>query len=164
MIGEAWFPWPHGVLFAADRNHPYHSCILHGDLNTDNIVVGQDLTLIDFQRTGRGHVYEDLVALESSIRINYPPDASFSEILERERLIAVGQQLHKDPYAASIQKIRNAAFRYFGRLEDNATYHFAVAAIGLRLMRTVDLSHVARARITASALWAAKALTGELSA
>ena len=165
VIGRTRFPWPHSVLFATDRKRSYHSCILHGDLNTDNIIVAHDLTLIDFQRTGRGHVYEDLVHLEASVRINYPRDASFGEILETERRIALGQrQFPTDPYATTIQEIRDAAFRYFGRFEDNATYHFAVAAIGLRLMRAVDISHVARARITASALWAAKALTGELSA
>jgi len=49
-----------------------------------------------------------------------------------------------------------------GGVEDDANYHFAVAAIGLRLMQIVDLSHVARARITASALWAAKALAQEM--
>ena len=37
-------------------------------------------------------------------------------------------------------------------------YHFAVAAVGLRLMQAVDLSDTARARITAATLWAVKAL------
>jgi hypothetical protein len=156
------------LLFASKRKRAYHSCILHRDLNTDNIVVAHDpdcVTLIDFQKTGRGHVYEDLVALEASVRINFPPAASFSEILETERLIALArQQPRTDPYAVSIRKIRHAAFSYFGRLEDEANYQFAVAAVGLRLMQAIDLPEFARARITAGALWAAKALTGELSA
>ena len=166
LIGRSSFPSLRNLLFASARKRAYHSCILHRDLNTDNIVVAQDpdnVTLIDFQKTGRGHVYEDLVALEASIRINFPPDASFSEILETERLIALGQQQPRnDPYARSIRTIRDAAFGYFGRLEDEANHQFAVAAVGLRLMRAIDLSDVARARITASALWAAKALTEEL--
>ena len=120
------------------------------------------MTLVDFLKTGRGHVYEDLVALEASVRINYPPDASFGEILETERRIALGLRLPRnDPYSASIRKVRDAALRHFGRVEDDANYHFAVAAIGLRLMRALDLSHIARARITASALWAAKVVAGE---
>jgi hypothetical protein len=168
MIGGISFPSPHAVLFATRHAFPYHSCILHGDLNTDNIVVASDqsnLSLVDFQKTGRGHVYEDLVALEASVRINYPPDVPIGDVFEIERRIALGwRQPPGDPYAASIRKIRDAAFGHFGSLESDATYHFAVAAIGLRLMQAVDLSHIARARITASALWAAKVLTGELPA
>jgi hypothetical protein len=168
VIGSMSFPALRALLFASKRKRPYHSCILHRDLNTDNIVVGHDpdcVALIDFQKTGRGHVYEDLVALEASVRINFPPDASCSEILETERRIALARrQPRNDPYAASIRTIRHAAFSYFGRIEDAANYQFAVAAVGLRLMQAVDLSDVARARITASALWAAKALALELSA
>jgi hypothetical protein len=168
VIGSTSFPALRALLFASKRKRAYHSCILHRDLNTDNIVVAHDpdcVTLIDFQKTGRGHVYEDLVALEASVRINFPPAASFSEILETERLIALArQQPRTDPYAVSIRKIRHAAFSYFGRLEDEANYQFAVAAVGLRLMQAIDLPEFARARITAGALWAAKALTGELSA
>jgi hypothetical protein len=168
VIGGLAFPPLRTLLFASDRKRPYRSCILHGDLNSDNIVVADQpagVTVVDFQKTGRGHVYEDLIHVEASVRINYVRDGSFGEILEKERLIALGERLRpprNDPYSASIRKIRDAAFRYFGHVDDEANYHFAVAAIGLRLMRTVDLSHVARARITASALWAAKALTGEI--
>jgi hypothetical protein len=168
IIGGLSFPPPRALLFASGRKRPYRSCILHGDLNSDNIIVADDpagVTVVDFQKTGRGHVYEDLIHVEASVRINYVRDASFGEILEKERLIALGERLRPprdDPYSAAIRKIRDAAFRYFGRVEDEANYHFAVAAIGLRLMQAVDLTHVARARITASALWAAKALAGEI--
>jgi hypothetical protein len=165
-IGGTSFPSPHLLLFANDRERPYHSCILHGDLNTDNIIAAHEharVTLVDFQKTGRGHVYEDLVALEAGVRINYPPDASFSQILESERLIALGLPgIGRDPYDATIRQIRATALRFFGGLEGNANYHFSVGAIGLRLMQAADLSHVARARITASALWAAKMLLEEL--
>ena len=166
LIGGVSFPSPRALLFARGRKRPYSSCIVHGDLNSDNIVVAGNparVTVVDFQKTGRGHVHEDLLHVEESVRINYVPDASFAEILEKERLIAVGRRLPRnDPYSGSIRKVRDAAFRYFGRVEDEANYHFAVAALGLRLMQVADLSHVARARITASALWAAKSLAGEI--
>jgi hypothetical protein len=191
VIGGLSFPSPRALLFASGRERPYRSCILHGDLNSDNIVVTDDpagVTVVDFQKTGRGHVHEDLIHIEGSVRINYcrdtlvprqlgpeagcretdadrypVRDASFGEILEKERLIALGREPPgNDPYSAAIRKIRRTAFRYFGRVDDHANYHFAVAAIGLRLMQIVDLSHAARARITASTLWAAKVLAGEL--
>jgi hypothetical protein len=166
LIGGVSFPSPRALLFARGRKRPYLSCILHGDLNSDNIVVAGNpvcVRVVDFQKTGRGHVHEDLLHVEESVRINYVPDASFAEILEKERLIAVGlRPPRNDPYSASIRKVRDAACRYFGRVEDQANYHFAVAALGLRLMQVADLSHIARARITASALWAAKSLAGEI--
>ena len=172
VIGGLSFPSPRATLFAPDaasgRKRPYRSCILHGDLNSDNIIIADlagnasGVTVVDFQKTGRGHVHEDLIHIEQSIRINYMRDASFGDILEKERLIALGRRrFRNDPYCASIRKIRDAACGYFGRVEDQSNYHFAIAAIGLRLMHALDLTHIARARITASTLWAAKVLAGE---
>jgi hypothetical protein len=163
LIGLASFPPPFVTLFASGRKRPYVSAIVHGDLNSDNILLapgGAGVTLVDFRNSGRGHVVEDLIALEASIRINWPPAAGFAEILEGERLIALGQRRGDDPYAAAIATIR-AATADFGQARDDLTYHFAVAAVGLRLMQAVDLSDIARARITAAALWAVKALAGE---
>jgi hypothetical protein len=167
VIGELSFPSPRTILFASRRKRPYRSCIIHGDLNSDNLIFTggrsgvANVAMIDFQKTGRGHVHEDLIALEASVRINFPQDTGCSDILEQERLIALGRGSRKDPYTASIRKIRDSATRHFGQVEDAANYHFAVAAIGLRLMQATDLVHVARARITASTLWAAKVLAGE---
>lgn len=150
------------ALFRTGRSHRYSSCILHGDLNSDNILIGSDQAstiLIDFQKTGRGHVYGDLVALESSIRINFPGGMPFDHIWRQERRVASGlRPISQDAYVAAIQKVRIAAFNHFGDFEDDWTYHFAVAATGLRLMQATDLSDAARARITAAALWAAMAL------
>jgi hypothetical protein len=168
LIGPAAFPPPFATLFAGGRKLPYLSAIVHGDLNSDNILLAPILraqgragvTLVDFRNSGRGHVVEDLIALEASIRINWPPGAGFGEILEGERLIALGQRRGDDPYESAIATIRAAAAD-FGQGRDDLTYHFAVAAVGLRLMQAVDLSDIARARITAAALWAVKALAGE---
>jgi hypothetical protein len=166
LIGGVSFPSPRALLFARGRKQPYLSCILHGDLNSDNILVAENparVMVVDFQKTGRGHVHEDLLHVEESIRINYMLDASFAQILEKERLIALGRRPPRnDPYSRSIRKVRDAVCRYFGCVEDEANYHFAVAALGLRLMQAADLSHVARARITASTLWAAKSVAGEI--
>ena len=54
--------------------------------------------------------------------------------------------------------LRAAAARDYGVGAGDRAYHFAVAAVGLRLMQAVDLSDTARARITAATLWAVKAL------
>ncbi|MBB6123381.1 phosphotransferase [Sphingobium subterraneum] len=156
------FPSPRKVLL--DRGAvPYRACVIHGDLNTDNVIVADDgsMKVVDFLKTGRGHVYEDLVALEASVRINYPSEPSFGEIWNTERMIATDTRTDRDdPYARCIHAVRATAVDCFGYPNDEA-YHFAVAAIGFRLMQAQDLSHAARARITASALWAAKMLVGD---
>lgn len=161
-IDETVFPSIGDVLFSGRDERAYRSCILHGDLNSDNVVFGRDRMsayLIDFQRTGRGHVYQDLVSIEASVRINYPPSRASRDILETERLIASDDPLARnDAYAAAICDVRNAAHLCFGHGGESSTYSFAVAAVGLRLMQATDLSDAARARISASALWAAKAL------
>lgn len=166
VIGRLSFPSPHATLFASSAKRAYRSTVLHGDLNSDNILIATDppnAMIIDFEKTGRGHVYEDLMHVEASVRINYPRDTALGAVLGRERQIALGHQpARDDPYSASIRQVREAAMRYFGRIEDRANYHFAVAAIALRLMQAADLTHIARARITASALWAAKILADEI--
>lgn len=164
VAADMSFPSLRATLFDTGEMRPYLSCLLHGDLNSDNIILSgrpARAALVDFQKTGRGHVYEDLLHVEASVRINHPQPASFAGILETERLIACGRRPRGDPYTMAIHKIRAAAARYFGHIEDPANYHYATAAIGLRLMQATDLTHVARARITASALWAAKVLAGD---
>ena len=159
IVDGTWLPSPHAVLFATGRELPYSSCIIHGDLNSDNIVFadgGLVPTLVDFRETGRGHIFEDLVSLELSVRINYPATASWADIFETERRIAAGEW-HQSSYATAIGGIRDAAARYFGQLEDR-TYHYAAAAIGLRVLMIPELSDAARARVTASTLHAARSL------
>src|SRR3546814_15047027 len=88
MIGATAFPSICGVLFSSPTARGYRSCVIHGDLNSDNVVVGPNgapVQLIDFPRTGRGHVYRDLVSLKASVRINSPSAASYDHILNTHR-------------------------------------------------------------------------------
>lgn len=160
-IGRTAFPSMCATLFTDEEARAYKSYVVHGDLNSDNIILDRDRSraqLIDFQRTGRGHGCQDLVALEASLRINYPSNAPVSEIFEIEQLIACRDpRIRSNAYAMAIVGIRETACRLFG-VEEAANYQFAVATIGLRLMRATDLSGAALARISASALWAAKLL------
>ena len=161
-IGDATFPTLTRTLFASGpRKHA--SCVIHGDLNSDNVVLAADAgaaQLVDFHRVGLGHALQDLVTLEASVRINHPVSMAFPEILNLERQIASGRPEIEWPHAAAIAKIRRIARQFFGAIEPPDNHHFAVAAVGLRLMRATDLSDSARASIVASALWSAKALVG----
>lgn len=160
-VGDARFPNLTGTLFASGpREHV--SCVVHGDLNSDNVVLAADAgggQLVDFQRVGRGHALQDLVTLEASVRINHPVSMTFNEILDLERQMAFGRPEIESPHATAIAKIRGVARQFFGALESPGNHHLAVGAVGLRLMRATDLSDAARASIIASALWSAKALS-----
>jgi hypothetical protein len=46
----------------------------------------------------------------------------------------------------------------FGDVVPVSDYHYAVAAIGLRLMQAIDLTESAQARSIGSILWAARAV------
>ncbi|PCE43958.1 phosphotransferase [Rhizorhabdus dicambivorans] len=160
-VGDARFPNLTRTLFASGpREHV--SCVVHGDLNSDNVVLAADAgggQLVDFQRVGRGHALQDLVTLEASVRINHPVSMTFNEILYLERQMAFGRPEIQSPHATAIAKIRVVARQFFGALESPGNHHLAVGAVGLRLMRATDLSDAARASIIASALWSAKALS-----
>src|SRR3546814_15970238 len=112
MIGATAFPSICGVLFSSPTARGYRSCVIHGDLNSDNVVVGPNgapVQLIDFPRTGRGHVSQDLVSLEASVRINYPSAASSDDILKTTRLIAPAVSgIPQCPYPLAIGQILHA--------------------------------------------------------
>ena len=161
VVGGARLSSHFDALFARDVTQSYRSCIVHGDLNSDNVImVGEPggIALVDFQKTGRGHVYEDLVHLEQSVRINSPPHASFDEVWRDEQIIArAGETLDAGAYVTAIRKVRACARAAFGDIDNAAHYQFAIAATGLRLMRATDISEMALARIAAGALFAARA-------
>src|SRR4029079_10743118 len=129
------------------------SCILHGDLNSNNIIMSDDLrnmVFIDFQDSGRGHVYEDFITLESSVRIHHPVCTEFMEIYAAEKLLT-SRTPAAPGYAHFVNTIRNAALGNFDDVYRN--YLYGVAAYGLRLMRISAFSNPAKARISASILW-----------
>jgi CheY-like chemotaxis protein len=71
----------------------YTTCIIHGDFNGDNIIIDSNKNwyLIDYAHTGRGHVFQDFINLELSIRhiIFWDSGISFSlkEIFDFEKSI-----------------------------------------------------------------------------
>jgi hypothetical protein len=93
VIGGISYPSPERALFARFRR-PGATTICHGDLNGNNVVVaerGRYITFIDFQDTGRGHVFEDFVALESSARLYFKSDETndftLSDIIAAELVL-----------------------------------------------------------------------------
>jgi hypothetical protein len=77
-----------------DRQSP-----IHGDLHVANVFILPDDSprLIDFGRTGLGHIYRDFAALETSIRLTCINDIDFSLLRESEdqicKIINLGQHI-----------------------------------------------------------------------
>jgi CheY-like chemotaxis protein len=69
-----------------------YETITHGDLNPQNVLLDEDGSswLIDFQRTGPGHILRDLVELDVAIRILLltPEEASLDDRLALEEALS----------------------------------------------------------------------------
>ena len=133
----------------------YQSCICHGDLNSNNVMVAENeqTIFIDFQETGRGHVFEDFVTMEASVRLYHGEDGLRGEaLLEAERHLGNGAdvaglgRMHR--LAAEIRRLAEQNFPS----EPFATYHYASAAFNFRLLRIQNLSDRQAERAVAAVL------------
>ncbi len=77
----------------ADRSlvRPTYICTTHGDFNQHNILVDNigNMWLIDFLRTGRGHILRDVSELDSVVRFQLlaAEEATLEERLKMERVL-----------------------------------------------------------------------------
>jgi CheY-like chemotaxis protein len=175
VIDGTSYPSPERALFRRFQR-PGTTTICHGDLNGNNVVVTKKdraITFIDFQDTGRGHVFEDFVALESSARLYFKTAAtaklSLSEIIKAELKLnrtslttapAVSKSLL--PYANLVLPIRFKAKKAFPTV-DKVEYFYALAAFHYRLMRLRDLENSQMTR-AAGCMFAALQMLDELKA
>jgi CheY-like chemotaxis protein len=85
------FPNPVQILERPPLLRPTYSCITHGDLHAQNILVDDDrhAWLIDFLRTGPGHVLRDVALLDSSVRVQLlaADDADLGERWQLEQAL-----------------------------------------------------------------------------
>lgn len=133
----------------------YQSCICHGDMNSNNVMVAENdqLIFIDFQETGRGHVFEDFVTMEASVRLYYGEDS-----LKGVELLRAEQALREGDDVAGLQgvqriaaNIRRLAKRNFSS-EGFHSYYYANAAFHFRLLRMQQLSSGQKERTVAAIL------------
>lgn len=161
QIDGLLFEDPGPCLFGRPRGS-YQSCICHGDLNSNNVMVAENsqVIFIDFQETGRGHVFEDFIAMESSVRLNYGEDALRGRaLLNAELDLQQGDDvsnLHGIQRIAAM--IRRLARKNFPA-EDFRSYYYGVAAYSYRLLRAKGLTSAQKARAVASILAATKQLS-----
>lgn len=148
-LGETFSLPTRGVL--SHRDGPCQTCIGHGDLHGRNILVSErdegKVVFIDFQNTGRCHVFEDFVVLESSLRLNFPNTVdSDADLISLEKNLNDFEDTLEDKKFSLMREIRERAFLHFEE-EPRQNYVFAQLAFSMRLLREKKIVGQARRNI-----------------
>jgi CheY-like chemotaxis protein len=153
-IGPTKYDLPLPALFGRPIG-TYRSCICHGDLNSNNVMVAENnqIIFIDFQETGRGHVFEDFVTMEASVRLYHGDDMlSGLRLLEAEQAVHQGDDVAglvgPQRIAADIRRLARTNFP----AEAFESYYYASAAFNLRLLRIQTLTPRQAERVVAALL------------
>lgn len=142
---------PNPRAWLARRNFriflPAYRSVTHGDLNEHNVLVTEDgrCWLIDFYRTGLGHVLRDAVELETAIKFNLAGFDDLAEYRRFEALLAsqkrIDQPVQPDPgdphqkALAIIGHLRRLADAHTGSGNDMREYNSALLLATLNLLR-----------------------------
>jgi CheY-like chemotaxis protein len=128
----------------------YHSvwrATTHGDLNPQNILLTEDgrCWLIDFYRTGVGHILRDVVELESSIKFQLTDIDSLTDYQRMEALLLSQERIDQpvdcdptDPYfkpLTTIGYLRSRADKFTGAAKDMYEYNLALLLQTLGMLR-----------------------------
>jgi hypothetical protein len=155
------------ILAITDRHmvRSTYVCITHGDLNGGNVLIDPrgSTWLIDFLRTGRGHILRDFAQLDTTVRILLlgANEAELSErLMLEESLLSVdpfdrldGLEIRSQTNNPELAKafatslhIRRRAADQVGRShrDDFSEYHIASLFFALSLIRFWDLPTVQR--------------------
>ncbi len=168
VINMQQYPKPEGFLLGITRNE-YKTCICHGDLNSDNILMADKggLTLIDFQNTKRGHIFEDFVVFETCIRLHVKYSEEFAVLIDDEWALnesAISDTLDfnvvnhsdiKSDFYPQILKLRAFAKRNAPN-ESWGNYFYALALYCFRLLRIDTLQPWQKEQVVACLLSAEK--------
>ena len=153
-IAKSLYDLPSPALFGTPMEK-YQSCICHGDLNSNNVMVAENgqVIFIDFQETGRGHVFEDFVTMEASVRLYHGDDnLKGLSLLGTEQAIREGDDVAGLSGAARIvAEIRRFARSNFPS-ESFHSYYYASAMFNFRLLRAKQLTPGQSARAVAAVL------------
>lgn len=132
--------------------------IIHGDLNSNNIIVGHDdeIALIDFRDADIGHLFEDIISLEGCVRLYWKrtnknsPLQEFEECLKIERQLLAGDvaDIEENSGWMAIDYIRKKTKERFPQ-ENYKSYYYGLACYCFRLMRLTGLAPVIAIRLLA---------------
>jgi len=134
------FPSAKGLL-VEDITQKYITCIFHGDLNTNNIMISEDneFIFIDFQETGIGHVFHDFIVFEMCLKLYHNTNIDFKKLLEIEMKLANDDDelATSDSIIQIMQKVRRLAFANTPE-EDHITYNYGLAMRTFRLLKSAS--------------------------
>jgi CheY-like chemotaxis protein len=169
------------ILKLGDKHlmRPTYLCTTHGDFNPHNVLIDGDghAWLIDFMRTGPGHILRDVALLDAAMRTQLlaPEEATLAERLQMEELLcSTGQysQLKElarrvpndnpaiaKAYATSLH-LRGIARRLTQQnaSEDMSEYHIAVLYQSLNMIRFYGMPIAQREHALVSAALLAERL------
>lgn len=173
LSGDRLFTNP--ILAAATHHFREHTyiCPTHGDLSESNVLVDEEghTWLIDFGRTGPGHILRDVAELDASVRIQLlvENEATLGERLEMEETLCRAEQFDDLPlladefrtenqalaknYATAIH-LRTLAHKLLVGRNPNASlreYYVAVFYYTLNYVRYYDLPKIQREHALLSA-------------
>ena len=139
---------PSSELFSVGRGS-FQTTVSHGDMNSNNIMISdKEVTFIDFQSTGRKHVFCDFITFEASLRLNYQLDElSVEDIIKFEGLISNSDvlegRLGKRPDLPEVFElillVRQAAIINFPD-EPFESYLYGATVFSYRLLRVDDFT------------------------
>jgi hypothetical protein len=134
------------------HSHRVWLAITHGDLNEYNVLVSPDRRcwLIDFYRTGKGHILRDFVELETAFKFSLTRLESYTERMQLEQLLLEQKSLKENlkvdssaPYARAvgvISHLRSLAGEVLGLEREMEEYQVALLLQTLKLL-SVDILH-----------------------
>lgn len=159
-IGGKKYSDPFRVLFGRGSGK-YTGSLCHGDLNSNNVFRSSsgEIGFIDFQDAGPGHVFDDFVSVESSIRLYWGVESDkkrrqwpFSILRAEEELARSGaRKKGYGDYRDAIVPLRDLAKSVAPPAFDKE-YFYAVAAVHLKLARLPGITDVQMARFIACVL------------
>jgi thiamine kinase-like enzyme len=163
VINGSEYILPEQLLLGVQRNG-YGMCICHGDLNSNNILISDDnvMSFIDFQSTKLGHIFEDFIAFESSIRLHINFKSSFDCLLKNEyNLNVFSNDWHTDFYNVKTE-LQEKVYRLILKLRYYAVlnapneilknYNYALALYCYRLLRVKHLKTWQKEQLVACVL------------
>lgn len=166
------FPNPILAIEGPHFVRPAYISITHGDLNDTNVLVDSEghTWLIDFFRTGQGHILRDIAELDSVIRLQAlgPDEATLAERLAMEETLAECSrfsQVERLPFNFPTENqalakvfaicvhLRTIAQKIMAQNgnDDIAEYHIALMYFALNTIRFYSLPKIQREHALLSA-------------
>ncbi len=143
-----------------------YRCRTHGDLNGSNIMIDphRQTWLIDFRRTGWGHILRDCIELETAVKLvllksqdlvrRHALEAALVSVSRFSELPQIDYQPPDEDFAKAfdvIRKLRQIAKDLMQPSDDFAEYHMGLLYLTLNNLRFYNLPKVSRLHALLSA-------------